>query len=698
MSRSKTGRSAVKPRVAVKAKRSTDIGAVLTAIESQKFDRVADRADAAVHAMCRANGKALLEHLIDKRPYRTHGRNFYNHSKRADALFAPFSRALLALIEKTPDEVLRERASSKRLWTCLWQLAGVDSLFFAEHHLPLAIALMSRLLERGMQLDVDATRQPLLCKLLRVLPHESKIFADTKQLFELLVRAGARLDDAVRPIDSPRRLIADTAWATEVLLKVAVAPESLQARGSSFAMLNYQPPEVARQLLAAGLVGDADYLVNLMLYPATLPLALESGAEIDMRNSQGMTALLISASNVASLAQLIPLLEHGANPALRGPVDGPDKPWLDALQCLESRSAIFTGIEAEIELMRRALHGEPLNPKNLRPPAREQPRLLSVFALFDDAAAADEVRRWLSSQFAEAKLEVEWLQLQLRARMTAAEVSLRKFGLALGARAALARTALCTEDARPLEDALFWVDGRAATAEAGEKAMLRRAPELALCYAATTKNDALVQELLDKGLGASTELFGRCLLAHAIDDGSLDIGRVLVAGGADLETRGKHGLTLLMRAVIEGAQVPVVKELLSAGANPNAVDDDGSTALAECVTSNYWRLAEPLLAAGADPNHGAVPAVLEALAVGGKDGSRWLKRLTKGRKELRLECDGGGNARWYAGKDKAMHAFLDALGLESSVKEPKPKPMDPEWQIKMKALEFALADLVRNPP
>ena len=92
-------------------------------------------------------------------------------------------------------------------------------------------------------------------------------------------------------------------------------------------------------------------------------------------------------------------------------------------------------------------------------------------------------------------------------------------------------------------------------------------------------------------------------------------GLRLIEAGADPEAKDKDGATALILAAGEG-QTDAVATLLAKGANPNAHDKLGGTALIWAIGNNRADVVELLLASGADPNQqdtDGVSALIEAV-------------------------------------------------------------------------------------
>ena len=81
----------------------------------------------------------------------------------------------------------------------------------------------------------------------------------------------------------------------------------------------------------------------------------------------------------------------------------------------------------------------------------------------------------------------------------------------------------------------------------------------------------------------------------------LDAVRALLAAGANVNAAENHGWTALIWSANRG-HAKVAEILLSAKANPNAATDKGSTALRFGSRRGYTEIVKMLIAAGANPN------------------------------------------------------------------------------------------------
>ena len=132
-------------------------------------------------------------------------------------------------------------------------------------------------------------------------------------------------------------------------------------------------------------------------------------------------------------------------------------------------------------------------------------------------------------------------------------------------------------------------------------------------HSVVTTADLKRVEVLLSAKGVGDDVKARSLAA-AVSYGDVDLARMLMAGGADVNHRGDGGRTVLMLAAAGGFHVPcgndplvtsypgnaeLVESLLKAGARTEDRDEEGNTALMHAARNGRSRSAELLLGAGA---------------------------------------------------------------------------------------------------
>jgi hypothetical protein len=105
----------------------------------------------------------------------------------------------------------------------------------------------------------------------------------------------------------------------------------------------------------------------------------------------------------------------------------------------------------------------------------------------------------------------------------------------------------------------------------------------------------------DKALLTTMDETRLPLLTAAGRRGMLDVMRRMLALGTPVDIRDGDGRTAMAELATTGRSVESVKMLLDAGANPNAVDTRGWTALLLALKTGRWENAMLLLDRGADP-------------------------------------------------------------------------------------------------
>jgi hypothetical protein len=139
---------------------------------------------------------------------------------------------------------------------------------------------------------------------------------------------------------------------------------------------------------------------------------------------------------------------------------------------------------------------------------------------------------------------------------------------------------------------------------------VKSADALHCLYAAVTGGDeASVKKLIQRGVSVNLVVpgEGHTALHQAVATKNLAMTRLLLDGKARTDVAGRYGVPRairefpLHRAVTAGSP-QLVKLLLDKGANPNAVDDGGLTALHRAAGAGDVAVAQVLLQQKAQPN------------------------------------------------------------------------------------------------
>lgn len=122
-----------------------------------------------------------------------------------------------------------------------------------------------------------------------------------------------------------------------------------------------------------------------------------------------------------------------------------------------------------------------------------------------------------------------------------------------------------------------------------------------LFEAVMLEDPVLAKEMIAKGANPNFRERNRPLLAIAAQNPQSTVLKPLLEGGAEVNALDGIGHTALMRAVSVNS-LPNVQTLLQAKADPNIKDNEGNTPLLSTIRDGYVDLARALLDAGADPS------------------------------------------------------------------------------------------------
>jgi hypothetical protein len=148
--------------------------------------------------------------------------------------------------------------------------------------------------------------------------------------------------------------------------------------------------------------------------------------------------------------------------------------------------------------------------------------------------------------------------------------------------------------------------------------------QIALAWAARAGASQAARALLDAGAPLDGDdgrpAYGWTPLICALHSGRWKLARELLDWGASPNVAARNGTTPLMMITGEGEDdwhIRMVEDLLLAGADPRAVNEDGASALSNAIANSNLRIAARLLAAAPDLRlpEGFTGTVAGALAV-----------------------------------------------------------------------------------
>lgn len=178
-----------------------------------------------------------------------------------------------------------------------------------------------------------------------------------------------------------------------------------------------------------------------------------------------------------------------------------------------------------------------------------------------------------------------------------------------------------------------------------------------------------LKRLLERGADPNSRVEGKPAVVWAAESDLSEAVRALLAHGADINAADDEGCSALMSAAFDG-NVDVSKTLIDAGADVNRSDKDGCTALMNAAKSGSLDVLAALISSGAELNRtdssgqtaliwaamrGDFPKVIEMLASHGAEvdfqggpfgwtalmSATYMRHLETMRTLLRLGADKG---------------------------------------------------------
>jgi ankyrin repeat protein len=164
-------------------------------------------------------------------------------------------------------------------------------------------------------------------------------------------------------------------------------------------------------------------------------------------------------------------------------------------------------------------------------------------------------------------------------------------------------------------------------------------------------------------------------LLEAARRGYSEMALELIKGGADVNAKDPYGVTALMFSLIAGS-TDVALKLIEKGADVNSRDVDGRTALVEALTSENEippEVVESLIRRGADVNV-RLAGGLTPLMIAASGDSRIVRLLVEAGADVKAKDDNGANVLQRAGDNPENIRILEEAqaGLQAAKKRENP--------------------------
>jgi ankyrin repeat protein len=208
--------------------------------------------------------------------------------------------------------------------------------------------------------------------------------------------------------------------------------------------------------------------------------------------------------------------------------------------------------------------------------------------------------------------------------------------------------------------------------------------------------NALLRSGVDVNAGAGPGGPGTALM-RACAVGRLEVVQALLAAKADVNAKGPGGVTALYRATLDGS-LPVVQALLAAKADPSPqpLEKLGGTPLTVAFSQNHWDIARALLEAGANVN-ATDPDGVTALVLVARENSPRSLAMVQALLAAHADVNGtfhGGDTALGAASSTGSAEVVQALLAANSWVDVNIKQRDGRTPLMMAAAK-GRADIVR---
>ncbi len=167
------------------------------------------------------------------------------------------------------------------------------------------------------------------------------------------------------------------------------------------------------------------------------------------------------------------------------------------------------------------------------------------------------------------------------------------------------------------------------------KAPAEEGPDKKLFAAVMFGDASQIKQLVSSGANANYRENERPVLVWAAQNQSVEVINALIESGADVNAVDAIGHTALMRAA-DTNQIPCAQALIQAKADVSVKAPNGNSALTMAVRNNSAEMVKLLLDSGANPNSVNVDGDSPALLAAQNDGIEIIKLLGAAKADLNL--------------------------------------------------------------